>query len=183
MKIEIRKATIDDIVIIQGLAEIAFRETYGPILSGEQIEYMMEWMYSEESLRSQMVEKENVFFILSADGSDAGYLSVERHKSPPADLMGSVVFNLQKLYVLPDYQGIGCGSALLSFAEEQMRLWAGTSSRICYELNVNRHNPAVSFYQRHGLRIVREGDFAIGNGFYMNDFIMRKELSSAGNNA
>ncbi len=176
MKFDIRKASIDDIVIIQGLAEIAFRETYKPILSGEQIDYMMEWMYSKESLQSQMVEKENVFFILSADGADAGYISIERHKSPPSDLDGFIVFNLQKLYVLPEYQRLGCGSALLSFAEEQMRLFAGTASRTCYELNVNRHNPAVSFYQRHGLLIVREGDFAIGNGFYMNDFIMRKEL-------
>ncbi len=176
MKFEIRKASIDDIDIIQGLAEIAFRETYKSILSGEQMDYMMEWMYSAESLRCQMAEKENVFFILSADGTDAGYVSMERHKSPPSDLEGCIVFNLQKLYVLPDYQGLGCGSALLSFAEDQMRLWAGTASRTCYELNVNRHNSAVSFYQRHGLRIVREGDFAIGGGFYMNDFIMRKEL-------
>ncbi len=176
MKVEIREAGIDDVDIIQGLAEIAFRETYRSVLSGEQIDYMMEWMYSEESLRSQMFEKENVFFILSADGADVGYLSVERHKSPPADLGGFIVFNLQKLYVLPDYQGLGCGSALLSFAEGQMRLWAGGASRSCYELNVNRHNPAVSFYRRHGLSIVREGDFAIGSGFYMNDFIMRKEI-------
>ncbi len=176
MMFNIRKASVDDIVIIQGLAEIAFRETYKSILSREQIDYMMEWMYSNESLRNQMVEKENVFFILSVDYTDAGYVSFERHKSPPSDLGGFIVFNLQKLYVLPDYQRLGCGSALLSFAEEQMLFWSGTVSRTCYELNVNRHNPAVSFYLRHGLRIVREGDFAIGNGFYMNDFIMRKEL-------
>ncbi len=176
MKLEIHKASDDDIDIIQGLAEIAFRETYRPILSQEQIDYMMRWMYSVDSLQCQMVEKENVFFILSVDGTDAGYLSMERHKSPPADLEGFIVYNLQKLYILPEYQGLGCGSALLSFAEEQMRLMSGTASRTCYELNVNRHNSAVSFYQRHGLHIVREGDFAIGNGFYMNDFIMRKEL-------
>ncbi len=176
MKFDIRKASVDEMDIIQGLAGIAFRETYKPILSGEQIDYMMEWMYSADSLRCQMVEKENIFFILSVNGTAAGYLSIERHKSPPSDLEGFIVFNLQKLYVLPDYQRHGCGSALLSFAEEQMRLWAGTTSRTCYELNVNRHNSAVSFYQRHGLRIVREGDFAIGGGFYMNDFIMRKEI-------
>ncbi len=176
MGYEIRKASIGETCIIHGLAEIAFRETYKPILAGAQIDYMMEWMYSEDSLRSQMEERENVFFILSAAGADVGYISVERHKSPPSDLHEFVVFNLQKLYVLPDCQGLGYGSALLSFVEGQMRSWVGTSVRVCYELNVNRHNPAVSFYQRHGLRIVREGDFAIGNGFYMNDYIMRKEL-------
>ncbi len=57
-----------------------------------------------------MIEKENVFFILSVGGVDAGYISIERHKSPSADLEGFIVFNLQKLYVLPEYQGLGCGS-------------------------------------------------------------------------
>ncbi len=176
MAFEIRKASPEETGMIRGLAEIAFRETYRDILSAGQIDYMMEWMYSDESLRSQMEEKGNVFYILSVDGSDAGYISLERHKSPPSDLCGGIVFNLQKLYVLPDYQGLGYGSTLLSFAEEQMRLWSGTASRTFYELNVNRNNSAVSFYRRHGLSIVREGDFAIGGGFYMNDYIMRKEL-------
>ncbi len=176
MKREIRKAGVDDVGAIQGIAEIAFRETYRPILSAAQIDYMMEWMYSEESLFSQMEEKRNVFHILSVDGADVGYISFERHKSPPSDLQGCTVFNLQKLYVLPEYQGFGCGAALLSFAEGQMRDLAGDSGHAYYELNVNRYNSAVSFYLRHGLHIDRQGDFAIGDGYYMNDFIMRKML-------
>ncbi len=173
---EIRRASVGDIGIIRGIAEVAFWDTYKPVLTVGQIDFMMEWMYSEESLLCQMVEKENVFYILSSEGSDVGYVSIERHKSPPADLDGFVVFNLQKIYLLPEYQGHGYGSLLLEYAEEQMRSFAGRSCRACYELNVNRYNKAVSFYQRHGLSINREGDFAIGNGYYMNDYIMRKML-------
>ena len=40
------------------------------------------------------------------------------------------------------------------------------------ELNVNRHNPALGFYEHMGMSKAREGDFDIGNGFYMNDYIM-----------
>ena len=42
----IRKATSADCGLIQKLAWQIFPETYKEILSKEQIEYMMEWMYS-----------------------------------------------------------------------------------------------------------------------------------------
>ena len=44
------------------------------------------------------------------------------------------------------------------------------------ELNVNRHNRALHFYERMGMRVLREGDFPIGDGYYMNDYIMGLEI-------
>ena len=36
---------------------------------------------------------------------------------------------------------------------------------------------AVDFYEHMGMHKDRTGDFPIGNGFYMNDYIMAKEIS------
>ena len=44
------------------------------------------------------------------------------------------------------------------------------------ELNVNRNNPAVTFYEHLGMHKDRSGDFPIGKGFYMNDHIMVIDL-------
>ena len=44
------------------------------------------------------------------------------------------------------------------------------------ELNVNRSNRAVRFYEKMGMRKLREGDFPIGDGYYMNDYIMGLEI-------
>ena len=52
----IRKATLDDIDIIRSLASVVFPHTYKEILSPEQLEYMMDWMYSADSLKKQMTE-------------------------------------------------------------------------------------------------------------------------------
>lgn len=46
-----------------------------------------------------------------------------------------------------------------------------------FELNVNRNNRAVGFYEHMGLCKDHDGDFPIGSGFYMNDYIMTKTLS------
>ena len=56
--------------------------------------------------------------------------------------------------------------------EREMRLAGATA----FELNVNRGNPALGFYQHLGMQLSRSGDFDIGGGFFMNDHIMRKEL-------
>ncbi len=44
------------------------------------------------------------------------------------------------------------------------------------ELNVNRFNSAVEFYLKKGFKIKEEVDLEVGQGFYMNDFVMRYEL-------
>ena len=59
----------------------------------------------------------------------------------------------------------------LSFVREE----AG-GRPVSVELNVNRNNQAVGFYRHLGMEIRRQGDFHIGNGFYMNDYIMGLDL-------
>lgn len=59
----IKEVGVEAIPLIRKLADIAFRETYKTILSAEQIEYMMKWMYSEQSLNRQITEGKNSFLL------------------------------------------------------------------------------------------------------------------------
>jgi ribosomal protein S18 acetylase RimI-like enzyme len=43
-------------------------------------------------------------------------------------------------------------------------------------LQVNRFNKAVSFYRNLGFKIIDEQDFDIGNGYFMNDYVMQLDL-------
>jgi ribosomal protein S18 acetylase RimI-like enzyme len=40
-------------------------------------------------------------------------------------------------------------------------------------LQVNKHNNAYSFYVKNGFEKESEFKFDIGNGFYMDDYVMR----------
>ena len=79
-------------------------------------------------------------------------------------------YHLQKLYVLPAYQGKQLGKLLFGQAITAIRELHPHPCRML--LNVNRHNKALTFYQKMGMTKVDEGDFDIGNGYYMNDYIM-----------
>ena len=74
----IRKATSADCELIHKLAWQIFPETYKEILSKEQTEYMMEWMYSLENIRKQMEEEGHVYLIAYEECEAAGYVSVRK---------------------------------------------------------------------------------------------------------
>lgn len=171
MDIVIRPAGKNELQTIHDMAEVVFRDTYRTILSPEQMEYMMEWMYSLPNLENQ-VDRGHVYYIAWDGDEPLGYVSV-RKDSVDAD--GIEVWHLEKIYVMPLAQGTGLGLMLLEKAKQHVRdNKPGHKARI--ELNVNRNNPAVGFYRKQGLTILRQGDFPIGNGFYMNDYIMGIEV-------
>ncbi|MDR0842871.1 MAG: GNAT family N-acetyltransferase, partial [Acidobacteriota bacterium] len=169
----VRRATIRDIERIHLLASRVFPDTYREVLSPEQLDFMLDWMYSPANLRKQMDEG-HVYLLLSKNGEDCGYASVERQ--------GPNLFHLQKIYVLPEFQGQQAGRFLFEEVVKHLRT-EHPASPCVMELNVNRQNPAVRFYQRMGMRIDRQGDFPIGRGFYMNDYIMKMELGESGREA
>lgn len=162
----IRKATTADIPVINKLAWEIFPETYKNILTKEQTEYMMEWMYSPENLHKQMEEEGHIYYIAYEECEPAGYVSIQQE--------GEHIFHLQKIYVLPYFQKYGLGKLLFRKAMSAIKELHPAPCRM--ELNVNRNNPALGFYEHMGMKKVREGDFPIGNGFYMNDYIMGIEL-------
>lgn len=161
-----RKAGIEDIPLIRDLAERSFLPTYKEILSDDQLDWMFDWMYSVDSLQQQ-IEDGHVFFIAYEEDLPCGYVSVERQ--------GDTLFHLQKIYVLPDFQGKHVGQHLVRLVFDYVRsLYSGECT---VELNVNRNNKAKFFYERMGFSVARSGDFPIGNGYYMNDYIMAIKLS------
>ena len=162
----IRQASTLDCELIHLLAWKVFPITYRDIISQEQINYMMEWMYSIESLNYQMTDDHHTYLLAYDDDICVGYVSVQPQS---ADF-----FHLQKIYVLPENQSFGVGKVLFNAAINYIRTLHPAPFTI--ELNVNRHNKAVGFYEHMGMRKDREGDFNIGNGYFMNDFIMAMRI-------
>ena len=101
---------------------------------------MMEWMYSLDNIRKQMEEEGHVYFLAYEECEAAGYVSVQQQ--------GEDLFHLQKIYVLPYYQGAHCGSFL--FREAIKYIEEVHPGPCLMELNVNRNNKALQFYEHMG---------------------------------
>lgn len=166
--IRIQPASPEDIPVIIGLAEATWEPTYRFIISREQIDYMYRVIYTPASLARQMTEQGHTFLLVYVEDQPGGYASFSAQ--PEAGF-----YKLQKIYVLPTYQGRGLGQRLIRAVETAVRAAGGHT----LDLNVNRHNPAQAFYEHLGFRQHCQQDVAIGP-YWMNDYVMRKELPAAG---
>lgn len=163
----IQPAGTDKVDIIHSLAHSIWRISYKEMISPEQMEYMLNMMYSHESLQYQIEKQKHTFIIAYDDEVPVGFAAYfPKYEISPA------IYRLDKLYVLPDQQGKGIGKKLIDHITSLIKP-IGAS---LLELNVNRNNKAVSFYQKLGFTIIKEVDHPIGEGYFMNDYVMTLSL-------
>ena len=127
---------------------------------------MLNWMYSIQTLQENL-RNGHFYFAISMNEQDVGFLDLE----PNNPIEGNM--KIQKIYVLPEFQGMGLGYELM----KQAFNFAKENQMNSMTLQVNRNNKAVEFYKKFGFEIIDEQDFDIGNGYYMNDFIMRFKIN------
>ncbi len=147
---------------IRYLALNIFPETYKNLLSPEQISYMLDMMYSEQSLEIQFNNGAEFYLVFYKDNA-VGYGSIT--------ILGNSA-ELHKIYLSHTMQGKGLGRSFLRFLEKESFKKGATK----IQLFVNRDNPAKFFYEKLGYKIEREVDKAIGDGYFMNDYLMVKAL-------
>jgi len=157
--LEIRSAVNDDIPAIQEIAHATWPVTYNRIIASRQIDYMLDERYSTDAIEKEMFLGDS-YIIAELNGTAIGFACYKFKEER--------IYKLDKLYVNPKAQKVGAGKKLLQ--EVIKRVIDSGGKEIV--LQVNRKNKSVGFYQKMGFEIVREQDFNIGDGYYMNDYVM-----------
>src|SRR5262245_40131888 len=140
---EIRQVAKADIPLLRELVYKVWPQTYTGLLSQDQIDYMLELMYSESSLKKQMDDGAEFIFIYDND-EPVGYASWQE--------MESHVYKLHKIYVLPSQQGKGTGRFMIDYIIGKIKQVGARA----LQLQVNRSNKARSFYEKLGFEVIDE---------------------------
>jgi diamine N-acetyltransferase len=165
MELTYKNATKDDVPLIAELAEKIWKKHYISIITMEQIEYMLEKMYSPDKLIQQM-DQGHVFTLILLNKKPIGYISLSSTDNRN--------YFLHKFYIDTNEQAKGLGTMLLNNVISELK---GAET---IELTVNRKNyKSINFYFKNGFVIKEVADFDIGNGYFMNDFIMVKKVSQS----
>lgn len=146
-----------EIAEIAALAGKIWNEHYPQIIGQVQVDYMLDKIYNAASLATQMDEGQQFFFI-ELGGRRCGFLSVS--------IKDTGCF-IHKFYVDVSEHRKGLGSAAFRALREHFPEIRE------YRLQVNRQNhKAINFYFKMGFVIEKVADFDIGDGYFMNDFVM-----------
>lgn len=156
----VRKATVKDIPLIRELTFAIWPQTYASLLTQQQIDYMLDMMYSESSLQKQL-EQDGITFIIIYDEETPVAFAAYNETKPQ-------VWKLHKIYVLASQQGKGLGKFIIHFIVDEIK----RQDAKALQLQVKRDNPAQHFYNKLGFEIIETADFDIGNGYFMKDYIM-----------
>lgn len=147
------------------LAREIWREHYTPIIGAAQVEYMLRTLQSAEAIGAQTAEGYRYVLAYEGDRPVGYYATVAQGDE----------LKVSKLYLLKAFRGEGRGTKMLDACEREATE-LGCERLI---LTVNRHNPAVGFYEKVGFRNIGTQLQEIGGGFAMDDYVMARDVSSS----
>ena len=147
------------------LAGIIWREHYISIISVEQIEYMIQSFQSFEAISAHI--KDGYDYCLFADAkAEVGYISYK--------IIDDALF-LSKIYVLAEHRGKGYAKAAVEF----LKKIAVAEKCVKIRLTVNQNNhSSIKAYEKMGFVNARVQIADIGNGFFMEDFVMELNIQN-----
>lgn len=162
---KVRQACADDLATVSQLLHDTWHATYDATMGVEAVNDITSRWHSVDNLNRQLGDRDRCFLVTETpQGVIVGHASAVRQS------LDSVC--LSRLYVLPDRQGGGAGSALLSAVTD----WAGRGTTMELEVEIT-NTPAIGFYQKHGFsddgrKVQCGGDPAAGQAI-----VMKRQLS------
>lgn len=141
---KIRKMKKQDIEDVQNVARKSWNATYEGIIPDQIQQSFLNLVYSDVMMEQRL--SQSLFLVAEVDNRVVGFANYS-----PVNDAGKV--ELSAIYIYPDYQGIGVGTALL---KEGIKLSAGVKE---IYIDVEQENGVGrSFYQTKGFTTVDKFD-------------------------
>ena len=163
-EVSIREVKREEIPALAALAAEIWRQHFPPIVGAPMVEHMLKKFQSEPAMTRQVTEEGYHYYFLEWEGNPVGYVGVR----PEEDSLF-----LSKFYLRKAYRGRKIGRKAIDFLVDycrehhKKRIW----------LTVNRHNlNPIAAYKKMGFREIRTLKADVGDGFYMDDFVMEKQV-------
>jgi ribosomal protein S18 acetylase RimI-like enzyme len=161
----------EDVQKIMELARRTFLETYVDQNDVEDIRLYMEKHFTEAVLAGEMAATDSRFFIAYVDGIAVGFTKL-RWSITPKNMDNRKPLELQRIYVMQEYQGFSIGKSLM----DQVKSYAREHGYNSIWLQVwQKNTKALKFYQHAGFVVYETTTFQMGREEHQ-DFLMRNDL-------
>lgn len=171
MSIQIVACTVKDWKMLLDISYQTFDETFRSQNTEENMETYLSEAFTEEKIKSELSHPQSEFHFIYFKDELAGYLKVNTGEAQ-TELMGDDSLEIERIYVLKQYQGEGLGKQLYNKAIAVAKQY--NCSKIW--LGVWEHNPnAIEFYKKMDFKQTSEHSFFMGED-EQTDLIMEKTL-------
>ncbi|MCQ2751861.1 MAG: GNAT family N-acetyltransferase [Coriobacteriales bacterium] len=150
----------ESIAILANLAQEIWMEHFPVLIGNSTAEYLYERMLSIDALITNIGNENYQYYFTRVNDENIGFIGVQPQEN---------TLFLSKLYLKKDFRGKGYGRQQLEFVKEIARHFGFKSIK----LTCNRGNTSsIDMYKHVGFKITDEVDTDVGEGYYMNDYVM-----------
>ena len=160
-----------DAYSLSKLAEKTFRDAFAKLSDKENFENYVARSFTENQIRSEILDSASTFFIASLNDEWVGYAKLN-HGVPPDCVNQIPSIELARLYSMQEYLGCGIGPALMkaciNYAREKdyKSIWLSSWKK---------NSRGNAFYTKMGFQIIGNATFALGSDI-QDDYIFSKSL-------
>lgn len=170
--VTIIRAQETDIPALSNLCADTFRETFSHDNTEEDLQAFFDEAYNHDVLKRELDHDESETYLAYVDDVLAGYLKVNWGAAQTEHELDNA-FEVQRIYVLKAYQGVGVGRALfdkaMRIAESGDFAWAWLG---VWEQNYK----AQKFYGSYGFEKFSEHQFVVTPDKTDTDWLLKKSL-------
>jgi ribosomal protein S18 acetylase RimI-like enzyme len=171
MQVDIRKASHKDVESLQYIGRQTFHETFAPYNTAADMNKYLEGTFNKSQVVSELENPDSLFFIAWEGSSVIGYLKLSIGEAQ-TELREAGGLEIERIYVLSSYHGLGLGQLLYDKAIDVARslhkayVWLGV-----WEANAR----AIRFYEKNGFVAFDTHKFLVGDD-EQTDIMMKKVL-------
>ncbi|MBP6534836.1 MAG: GNAT family N-acetyltransferase [Arenimonas sp.] len=154
----IRIAVADDAGELARIAELTFRDTFGPANTAEDMDLHCSDSYGPGIQAGEIADPDSLTLLAESDAGIVGFAQL-RWGAAPDCVMAGHPGEIMRLYVVADWHGKGVAHRLMDASLDAMRE-RGTDA---VWLGVWEKNPrAIAFYGKYGFTEAGAHVFAVG---------------------
>jgi ribosomal protein S18 acetylase RimI-like enzyme len=169
--VQIRQANPGDTEIIVSLSRTTFRETYGSQNTPENMEIHLDEHFNPAKIHQELSDPVFRFYLAFLGGKPVGFMKLRSDRLPRGIRLPRAM-EIQRIYVLQEYQGASIGSELMKAAKD-IALEEGFP--VLWLQVWQKNDKAIHFYQKSGFVIYETATFVLGREI-QQDYLMRHDL-------
>jgi ribosomal protein S18 acetylase RimI-like enzyme len=167
--IEIKQASTGDVATLLALSRKTFFDAFAHLNDAADMEAYASTAFTTRRLEDELRNPGSRFYFAVVDNAIAGYIKLN-YNTAQTDLQDPNALEVERIYILQQYQGQQIGKHLLNFA-----IQTAINANLSYVwLGVWEHNiKAISFYKSKGFEQFGSHPFMLGND-KQTDILLKK---------
>ncbi len=176
MQLVFKICSVNDLDQLVQISKSTFIDAFEADNNPDDFKGYIDFAFNKSKLTEELENPFTIFFFVYANNDLVGYFKLNENDAQ-SDLKGVDSLELERIYVIPEFQGKGLGRRML----QQVKKLASQSIKTFLWLGVWEHNKAaIKFYETNGFSKFGMHPYYIGKDKQM-DWLMRYDLINFNN--